>query len=87
VADTDGTKPYARSEWAAGFSANDAAWALKPWRTDSVSRGLFISLFKRETILLSFSIWLFFFMNRPFFERLANQLGTLSSSARIRQSH
>jgi hypothetical protein len=26
-------------------------------------------------------------MNRPFFERLANQLGTLSSSARIRQSH
>jgi hypothetical protein len=40
-------------------------------RTDSVSRGLFISLLTRETIFLSFSIRLFFFMKRPFFERRA----------------
>ena len=87
MAGTEGTRPYARAEWAAGFSTDGAAWALKPWRTDSVSRGLSISLFTRETILLSFSIRLFFFMKRPFLERLANQFGTVSSSASIRQSH
>jgi hypothetical protein len=45
-----------------------AAWALKPLRTDSVSRGLCISLFKLEIISLAISIRLFFFMKRPFFE-------------------
>jgi hypothetical protein len=42
-----------------------AAWALKPLRTDSVSRGRSISLFTRETIFLSFSIRLFFFISGP----------------------
>jgi hypothetical protein len=36
---------------------------------DSVSRGLSISLFTQATIFLSISIWLFFFIKRPFFER------------------
>jgi len=58
-----------------------ADWALKPLRTDSVSRGSSISLFTRETIFLSISIRLFFFMKRPLFERWANQLVTFSSSA------
>jgi hypothetical protein len=43
-----------------------AAWTLKPLRTDSVSGGLFIALFTRETIYLSTSILLFFFMKRSF---------------------
>ena len=46
-----------------------AAWALKPLRTDSVSRGLSISLLTYETISLAISIRPFFFMKRPFFKR------------------
>jgi hypothetical protein len=46
-----------------------AAWALKPLPTDSVNRGLCISLFKLETISLAISIRLFFFMKRSLFER------------------
>jgi hypothetical protein len=64
-----------------------ADWALKPLRTDSVSRGSSISLFTRETIFLLISMRLFFFMKRPLFERWANQLVTFSSSAGIWQSH
>lgn len=60
------TRNHARAEMAAGFSTAGAAWTLKPLRTDSVSRGRSISLFTRETILLSFSIRFFFFMKRPF---------------------
>jgi len=63
------TRNHARAEMAAGFSTAGAAWTLKPLRTDSVSRGRSISLFTRETISLSISIRLFFFMKRSFFER------------------
>ena len=71
VVGTEKTSPHARAEWAEGFSTTAAAWALKPLRTDSVSRGLFISIFTRETIFLSISIRLSFFMKRPFLERRA----------------
>jgi len=60
-------RTHAQKERVPGFSAVRAAWALKPLRTDSVSRGLFISLFTRDKILLSMSVWPFFFMKRPFF--------------------
>ena len=69
VAGTEGTRPHARAEMVAGFSTAGAAWTLKPLRTDSVSRGRSISLLTRETISLSISIRLFFFMKQPFFER------------------
>jgi len=59
------TRNHARAEMAAGFSTAGAAWTLKPLRTDSVSRGRSISFFTRETISLSISIRLFFFMKRP----------------------
>jgi hypothetical protein len=59
----------------AGFFTVGAAWTLKPLRTDSVSRGRSISLFTRETILLSFSIRFFFFMKRPFLQLLAANYG------------
>jgi len=66
---TKSTRAYASADRAAGFFTATASWTLKPLRTDSVSRGRSISLFTRETIFLSFSIWLSFFMKRPFFER------------------
>ena len=59
------TKIHACPERAAGFSMVCAAMALNPLRTDSVSRGLSISLFTRETIILSISIRLFIFMKLP----------------------
>ena len=63
------TRTHARTERAAGFSAVGAAWSLKPLRTDSVSRGLSISLFTRVTIFFFFFILnpAFLFMKRPFF--------------------
>jgi hypothetical protein len=45
-----------------------APGVLKSLRTDSVSRGLSISLFTRETIFLSISIRLFFFIKWPISE-------------------
>ena len=68
---TQRTRNHARAEWEVGFSTAGAAWALKPLRTDFVSRGLFISLFTRATIFLSISIRPFFLMKRPSFERRA----------------
>ena len=68
---TQRTRNHARAECVAGFSTAGAAWALKPLRTDSVSRGLSISLFTRATIFLSISIRLLFFMKRPFLDRSA----------------
>ena len=62
-AETPGT--HTRKESALGFSSTGAPFALNPWRTDSVSRGLSISLFTRETIILSISIRLFIFMKLP----------------------
>src|ERR1035438_2850384 len=56
------TRIHARAERATGFSTAGAAWALKPLRTDSVWRGLSISSFTRETIFLSISILLSFFI-------------------------
>ena len=69
VVSTARIRTHVRAERKAGFSTIGAALALKPLRTDSVSRGLSISLFTRATILLSISIWLLFFIKRPFFER------------------
>lgn len=64
-----GQRNYARAERVEGLSMVGAAWALKPLPTDSVNRGLCISLFKLETISLAISIRLFFFMKRSLFER------------------
>jgi len=58
----------ARAEFVVGFSTARAAWALKPLRTDSVNRGLCISLFRLEIISRAISIRLFIFMMQPFFE-------------------
>jgi len=66
---TERIRTHARAGRAAGFTAFGAPKALKPLRTDSANRGLFISSFTRERILLSISVWPFFFMKRPFFER------------------
>jgi len=66
-AETPGT--HTRKESALGFSSTGAPFALNPWRTDSVSRGLSISLFKLEIISLAISIRLFFFISWPLFER------------------
>ena len=66
-----GARNHARAECVAGFSTARAAWALKPLRTDTVTRGLCISLFKLEMISLAISIRLLFFTKRPFFERSA----------------
>jgi len=63
-----GSRTHARTERAEDFPTDGAALALNPWRTDSVSRGLSISLFTLEIISLAISIRLFFFINRPFFE-------------------
>jgi hypothetical protein len=60
---------YALTESLAGFSRVCDAWAIKLLRTDSVSRGLCISLFKLEIISLAISIRLLFFTKCPFFER------------------
>jgi hypothetical protein len=56
------TRIHARAERVSGSSMAAAAWAVDPLRTDSVSRGRSISLFTRDTILLSISIWLSFFI-------------------------
>jgi hypothetical protein len=64
-----GDQPRCSDRYAYPQTAVGAAWALKPLRTDSVSRGLFISLFTREKILLSVSVRPFFFKKLPFFER------------------
>ena len=58
---------HALAERAIGFDTAGAARTLKLLRTDSVRHGSSISLFKRQTIFLSVSIRLFFFMKLPFF--------------------
>jgi hypothetical protein len=45
-----------------------AAWALKPLRTDSVSRGLCISLLTLKMISFAISIRVFFFIKWPIFD-------------------
>jgi hypothetical protein len=65
---TERTRTHVHSERTAGFSTVGEAWALKQLQTDSVSRGLSISLFTPETILLSISVMLFFFIKRTVLE-------------------
>jgi len=67
VVGTERARTHTRAERASCFSTVGAACALRPLRTDSVSRGRFISLVTREMILLSFSLGLLFFKDCTFF--------------------
>jgi hypothetical protein len=61
-----------REKHTADFFTAGAAWAIKPLRTDAVSRGQSISLFTQETISHSISIRLCLSSRGPLIERSEN---------------